>query len=86
MKSRSMQTAAHGALAARLRSLREQAFLSQSELASRMGRHQVFVSNIETGVRRLDVVEFHAYVTALNVDPSALFNQISIDLTGDYPL
>jgi len=85
MKNRSMQTAAHSALAARLRTLREQAGLSQSEFATRIGRHQVFVSNIEMGIRRLDVVEFYAYARALDIDPSDLFNQLSIDLIRDYP-
>ncbi len=45
---------------------------SQTELATRLGTHQQFVSRYETGERRLDVVEFHDVAVALQVDAAAL--------------
>lgn len=42
--------------------------LSQEGLASRLGRHQQFVSRFEIGERRLDVVEFIDIARELGVD------------------
>ena len=48
---------------------RKEAGVSQVELASRVGRSQPFVSYIERGERRVDVVEFYAIMKALGADP-----------------
>lgn len=53
-----------------LRETRETSKVSQATLASKLGQPQTFVSKCETGVRRLDVVELHAWLQALNVDCS----------------
>lgn len=42
--------------------------LSQAEMATRLGRHQQFVSRYETGERRLDVVEFIDIARSLQLD------------------
>jgi transcriptional regulator with XRE-family HTH domain len=42
----------------RLREARRHAGISQEELASRLGRHQTYVSKIEKAERYLDVVEY----------------------------
>ena len=47
--------------------------LSQREFAEKLGKHQSHVSKVESGVRRLDVVEFIAWVCALELNPAALF-------------
>jgi transcriptional regulator with XRE-family HTH domain len=47
--------------------------LTQRELAEKFGKHQSHVSKVESGVRRLDVVEFIAWIRALELDPVALF-------------
>lgn len=39
--------------------------LSQREFAEKLGKHQSHVSKVESGVRRLDVVEFIAWVWLL---------------------
>lgn len=54
-----------------LRSLREDASVSQTALAKRLGVEQTYVSKCETGVRRLDVVELRAWLRALGVGPSS---------------
>ena len=49
--------------------LRKRQGVSQVELARRLGRPQPFVSFVENRERRLDLVEFCAYVRALGADP-----------------
>jgi transcriptional regulator with XRE-family HTH domain len=54
-------------LAALLRQLREDAGLVQIDLAERLGRNQTFVSNVELGIRRLDLVELRDYCQSLDI-------------------
>lgn len=55
-------------LAALLRELREATGLVQTALGERMGRNQTYVSNVELGIRRLDLVELRDYCAALDID------------------
>lgn len=48
-----------------LRGLRTSAGVSQEQLAAALGEHQTFVSKVERGVRRLDVVELRLWLHAL---------------------
>ena len=50
-----------------LRRAREERGVSQSDLANAMGEHQTYVSKVETGVRRLDVVELKRWLGALHL-------------------
>lgn len=59
-----------------LTAARKEAGLTQTELAERIGRKQGHISIIETGVRRLDLVEFCALAKAMGVDPVVLFERI----------
>ena len=52
---------------------RTEAGLKQSDLASRVGRDQTFISLIERRQRRVDVVDYIALAKAMNLDPAALF-------------
>lgn len=45
----------------RLRAARNQAGLTQAEVAARLGRPQSFVSKCESGERRVDVVELTVF-------------------------
>ena len=56
--------------------LREEAGLHQEQLAKKLGVSQQIISYIETGVRRLDIVEFVDYAKALNQDPEGLFLEL----------
>jgi transcriptional regulator with XRE-family HTH domain len=56
--------------------------LRQSDLAVRLGRGQSMVSKIERGVRRLDVIELRAWLTALNVDFLAFMAELNSSLEG----
>lgn len=51
-----------------LRDRRRQIGLPQAELAQKLGQTQAAVSRVETGERRLDVIELRAWLRALEVD------------------
>lgn len=55
--------------------LRKRAGVSQVELARRLGKPQQFISNVERGERRLDVVEYYAFIRALGADPREVFDE-----------
>lgn len=59
---------------------RKEAGLTQTELGQRIGRKQAFISIIETGVRRVDVVEFYALAKAMGHSPEALFGRVAASL------
>ena len=55
---------------------RRAAGVTQVELSKRLGKPQPFISNVERGIRRLDVVEFYAIARALGVIPLELFAEL----------
>ncbi len=55
---------------------RKKAGVTQAELARRLGKPQPFVSLVERGVRRVDVVEFCAIADALETDATELFREV----------
>lgn len=58
---------------------RENAGLSQTVLAERLGRPQSYVSKFERGERRLDVVEFFEVMGALSTDGFKLLKKLLAD-------
>ena len=54
---RSLHTEAYRRFLTRLRRAREEAGLTQVEVANRIGRPQSYVSKCESGERRVDVIE-----------------------------
>lgn len=73
---KSVFTDAYGELLFLLVETRKAAGVTQVELAKRLNRPQPFVSYLERGERRIDVIEFCAIAGALGVDPAALFGQL----------
>jgi transcriptional regulator with XRE-family HTH domain len=67
-------------LAALLRQLREEAGLVQTGLADRLGRNQTFVSNVELGIRRLDLVELRDYCQSLDISLVKLIERWEVRL------
>lgn len=55
---------------------RKAAGLTQQQLAAKLRRPQSFVSKIENGERRLDVVEFLTICRHVSADPHAIIEQI----------
>ncbi len=62
-------------LAAIFRELREAAGQTQTQFAKRLGRGQTYVSNVELGIKRLDLIEVRDYCMALGVPLGALVTQ-----------
>lgn len=52
-----------------IRTVREKAGLSQRELGRRLGREHSFVSKLELGERRVDIVEFYWICKACGASP-----------------
>jgi len=69
---KSTYTPAYQKLLAELTRLRRGAGLTQSDVAERMGKPQSFVSKVESGERRLDVVEFIELAEAIGFDPASV--------------
>jgi transcriptional regulator with XRE-family HTH domain len=61
----------HEALRKFIKEKREKADLTQHELARLIRRSQSYVATIETGQRRIDVVELVELAAALGFDPTA---------------
>ena len=74
---RTLGSARHQKLAELLIDAREAAGLTQAEVAKALGRHQPFVSGIEAGQRRVDVVELLDLAEAIGFDPQVLIAAIA---------
>ena len=68
-----MFTDAYDAFRDTLVAVRKDAGVTQVELAARLGKPQQFISKIENGDRRVDLIEFVAVCRALRVDPKEAF-------------
>lgn len=73
---KTLGTERHNALIALLIERREAVGLTQTELAAKLGEYQSFVARLESGQRRVDVVEFLALSELLSFDPSLAIQQI----------
>jgi transcriptional regulator with XRE-family HTH domain len=59
----------HDALVRFLRESREEAGLTQVQVAKRLGRYQSFITDYERGRKRIDAIELVAICDALGIDP-----------------
>jgi transcriptional regulator with XRE-family HTH domain len=75
--SRTLGTPRHEALRAFLVERRKKAGLTQTEVAKKLGRHQSFVATVESGQRRIDVVELLDFAEAIRFDPREVIKRIS---------
>ncbi len=66
---KSLGSARHGALIDLLIAKREAAGLTQADLATQLGEYQSFVARLESGQRRVDVLEFLEIAEVLGFDP-----------------
>ncbi|WP_082602112.1 helix-turn-helix domain-containing protein [Phenylobacterium sp. Root700] len=73
---KSVFTDAYAALIETLVASRKSQGVTQVELANRLNKPQSFVSKIEQGQRRVDVVEFCAIAHALELDAAGLFQRV----------
>jgi len=73
---RSVRTAEYDALTRLLKELRTEANLTQKQLCERLGQDLTYVSKLERGTRRLDLVEFLEYAAALKRDPLEIVGRL----------
>jgi len=55
---------------------RKRAGLTQAEVAAHFGKHQPFIANIESGQRRLDLVELFVLAEIVDLDLHRLIDEI----------
>lgn len=75
--AKSVFTDANSVVVEVLVAARKAAGLRQQDLAELVGKPQSFVSRIEGGQRRVDVLEFYALARAMKAEPAELFSSIS---------
>lgn len=74
------------ALTQALASARNAAGLRQEDLAARLHKPQSFVSKMERGERRLDVVELIVVARAIGIDPLTLIGDVARSVTDGFRL
>jgi transcriptional regulator with XRE-family HTH domain len=70
----SFRSRRHQRLAELLAEYREKAALYQADVAKGLGKHQPFITNIENGQRRVDVVEMLDLAEIMGFDPHELID------------
>jgi transcriptional regulator with XRE-family HTH domain len=80
--ARSVFTPAYSAFVNGLVEARRASGITQVELARRLAKPQSFVSKIERGERRLDIIEFCAIARAMGFEPDSLLAAILRGLPG----
>ena len=71
--SKTLGTSRHRALIAFLTEKRHAAGMSQSDLAKALGEYQSFVARMESGQRRVDVIEYENLARILKFDVHEFF-------------
>lgn len=74
---------AHNTVVRLLVRTRIAAGLRQAELAARIGKGQSFISRIEQGQRRVDVLEFYALIRAMGLEPADAYADLARQLPHD---
>ncbi len=59
---------------------RERAGLKQSDIAAKLGLPASYLSKIENGTRRLDVIELMQIAEAMEVDPAEIIRELQEEL------
>jgi transcriptional regulator with XRE-family HTH domain len=76
MATRPQHKAAYRRLCAMLRTMREEAGLTQRALAVKLRMHHTMVHRSEIGDRRIDPVEFAAWCRACGVEPGEAIRRV----------
>lgn len=80
--SRTLGSPRHEALRAFLVERRKKAGLTQTDVAEKLGRHQSFIATVESGQRRIDVVELLDLAVAIGFDPREALKRLSVVRRG----
>lgn len=78
--TRSVFTDAYKIFLELLVAARKDAGVRQVDLSERLNWPQPTISNVERGIRRMDVVEFIAFARALDISPAELLSTIDQQL------
>ena len=60
---------------------RDKTGINQRELSRQLKRPHTYISKVESGERRIDVIEFIEIARALEIDPTKLFSKV-VQKTG----
>lgn len=82
--ARTIRSPGHEALCQALIDARKAAGLTQADLAARLRCHQSFVARVESGQRRIDVVELVVLVRALGGDAGEILRLLESLVPGDH--
>jgi HTH-type transcriptional regulator/antitoxin HipB len=74
--SRTLRSSRQKKLVALIIAERKAAGLSQAEVAKKLRRYQSVVANIESGERRIDVVEFLEIAEAIGFNPAEAIERL----------
>lgn len=59
-----------------LQTVRQEAELTQNELARKLGKTQSYISKVESGERYLDIMEFLDWCSVCNADPYRVLRKL----------
>lgn len=82
---KSIHTPEQAALCRELRAVREAAGLSQRALAAILKVPHSLVAKVETGERRIDLIEFCRFISACGADPIKIFERLAKQLPRPRP-
>lgn len=82
--ARTIRSPGHEALCKALIDARKAAGLTQAELVARLRCHQSFVARVESGQRRIDVVELVVLIRALGGDAGAILRLVEATTLQDH--
>jgi len=74
--SKTLESKRHKALIAILIEKREAIGMKQAEVADKLGEYQSFVARVESGQRRVDVIEFLDLAEILGLDPKKVIAEL----------
>lgn len=77
---------AQEAIAKAFAQLRREAGFKQAELAAGIGKHQSYISDVERGQRRLDVLEALVIAKVLGFEPTDFYARLVQDVPSDASL
>ncbi len=80
---KSIFTQKYGVFLRVLRKTRQEAKLTQTDLAGRLNQTQSFISKCERGERRLDVVELRAFCEAMGVEITEFIQSVEEAIRGN---
>jgi len=78
---RSVRTPEYDALLRLLKELRTESGITQKELCIRLGQEITYVSKLERGTWRMDLIEFFEFARALELDPVSIIQRFQLGLS-----